>query len=250
MQVVAATHGQAAHARGGERGPQVLGLGGARRRLRGRRRLRRERRRLDVDHRDLQTPRPQPGERLHELGVERQDDEGHGARAPPLGRTGQQGPQRRPETHGRVGRDPGETLQQTGAPVGARREPGPSPVVLRQAKADTAPRAQGEVGDRAGGLYGELEVGLRGLPGDERGRPVEQHRHVTARRVVRLAQHEGARLGRRLPVDVTERLTGVVRPHAAKLRPPERRQPVHRALATCSHAGERARTTAGTTSRG
>jgi hypothetical protein len=79
-------------------------------------------------------------------------------------------------------------------------------------------------GYRTGHLHGELEIGVGKVADDAGGRSLEQHRHVATRRVLGLTEHEGARPGRRLPVDVAQRLTGVVRSYASELEAPQRHQ--------------------------
>ena len=86
---------------------------------------------------------------------------------------------------------------------------------------DAATGGQDVVGDRARGLNGQLEARQRRLSDDGGRGAVEHDGHVAALGVVHLAQHEVAGLGRRLPVDVVERLAGLVRSDATELGRPE-----------------------------
>ena len=58
------------------------------------------------------------------------------------------------------------------------------------------------------------------------GAAVQQQGDVGAGRLLHLAQHEDAGLGRALPVDVAERLARLVRPDAPELRGARGQQPL------------------------
>jgi len=95
----------------------------------------------------------------------------------------------------------------------------PTPLVAE--KAHAAIGTENEISHTAGHAHSELEVVVGQLALDLLCCAIEEQGHVGAGRFVHLPDHEYARLCRRLPVDVAERLTRLVGPHSSELRGPE-----------------------------
>ncbi len=119
--------------------------------------------------------------------------------------------QRRRERRVRVRPDRGQGVEQPAVAVDVGRQVRLLPAAVVERQVDAATGGKDVVGDRARGLHGQFETCLRRLADDAGRGAVEHDGDVAALGVVHLAQHEAAGLGRGLPVDVVERLAGLVR---------------------------------------
>ena len=119
----------------------------------------------------------------------------------------------------RRGQLPRASQEELAAALGAGRQMHKLRPAAVEHEVDGPPGPQREVGRRAGGLHGQLEVGVGGTPFDAASRAVQKHRDVAAPRVVHLAQHQGPGLGGRLPVHAAQRFARAVGADAPELGP-------------------------------